>query len=55
MPATIVMPADAPAIKRQRTERSGAKVVTYDRASEDREVVAAKVIAERGGTPDPSL
>ena len=48
--ATIVMPADAPAIKRQRTERSGARVVTYDRASEDRDAVAARILAEAGGT-----
>jgi threonine dehydratase len=48
-PATIVMPADAPAAKLARTRRSGATVVTYDRASEEREAVAAKVMAERGG------
>jgi threonine dehydratase len=46
--AVIVMPADAPAPKRRRTERSGARVVTYDRAAEDREEVAAKVAAEDG-------
>ena len=33
VPATIVMPADAPLPKRMRTERSGARVVAYDRAS----------------------
>jgi threonine dehydratase len=49
VPATIVMPADAPAAKVARTKRAGATVVAYDRASEDREAVAAKVIAERGG------
>jgi threonine dehydratase len=49
IPATIVMPADAPTPKRQRTERSGAKVVAYDRAAEDRDEVAARVAAERGG------
>jgi threonine dehydratase len=43
------MPADAPAAKLARTKRSGATVVTYDRASEDRGTVAAKVMAERGG------
>ncbi|MCB1488601.1 MAG: threonine/serine dehydratase [Bauldia sp.] len=46
--ATIVMPADAPAIKRSRTERSGATVVTYDRATEDRDAIAARLIAETG-------
>jgi threonine dehydratase len=48
--ATIVMPADAPLAKRRRTERSGAQVVTYDRATEDREGVAARYIAEHGGS-----
>jgi threonine dehydratase len=49
VPATIVMPADAPASKRRRTERSGATVVTYDRATQSRDAVAAALIAERGG------
>jgi threonine dehydratase len=47
--ATIVMPSDAPAVKRQRTEALGASVVTYDRAREDREAVAARYIAKNGG------
>ncbi|MCR4281974.1 MAG: threonine/serine dehydratase [Bauldia sp.] len=47
--ATIVMPADAPAVKRERTERSGGRIVAYDRASEDRDAVAARFIAEHGG------
>ena len=46
--AVIVMPADAPAIKRQRTERSGARVVAYDRATEDREAIARKIGEEEG-------
>ncbi len=48
--ATIVMPTDAPVVKRLRTERSGARIVSYDRASEGRESVAMRVIAEHGGT-----
>lgn len=48
--ATIIMPTDAPATKMQRTERSGGRIVTYDRASEDRDAVAARFIAEHGGT-----
>lgn len=47
--ATIVMPSDAPAAKVARTRRAGASIVTYDRATEDREAVAAKVMAEKGG------
>ena len=46
--ATIVMPFDAPTIKRARTERSGATVVGYDRATGDREALAAGIIRETG-------
>jgi threonine dehydratase len=46
--ATIVMPADAPAIKIANTKGYGAEVVLYDRYREDREAVAARVAAERG-------
>lgn len=49
-PATIVMPEDAPRIKIERTRRSGADVVLYDRVSGDRDTIAANVIEERGGT-----
>jgi threonine dehydratase len=49
VPATIVMPSDAPAPKRMRTERSGAKVVPYDRATENRDVVVARVVEEMKG------
>ena len=48
-PATIVMPADAPPAKLARTRRSGATVVTYDRASEDRDAVAAALMSREGG------
>ena len=46
--AQIVMPRDAPAIKLQRTERSGAGLVLYDRASEDRDAIAHD-LADRVG------
>jgi threonine dehydratase len=48
LPATIVMPADAPAIKIANTKGYGAEVRLYDRYREDREAVAARVAAERG-------
>ena len=48
--ATIVMPDDAPKTKTAGTLRTGARIVTCDRASEDREAVAARIIAEEGGT-----
>ncbi|MBB34839.1 MAG: pyridoxal-5'-phosphate-dependent protein [Hirschia sp.] len=50
MSATIVMPADSPRLKLERTERSGAKIVRYDRASEDREAIANAIAAETGAT-----
>jgi threonine dehydratase len=49
VPSTIVMPADAPAPKRSRTERSGARVVAYDRATENRDEVVKHVVAETKG------
>jgi len=48
IPATIVMPEDAPPIKLRNTIRSGATVITYDRATENREEIAAG-IAEPAG------
>jgi threonine dehydratase len=48
--ATIVMPSDAPTPKRRRTERSGARVVAYDRAKENRDDVVAEVVKEVGGS-----
>lgn len=48
--ATIVMPRDAPAVKLERTRALGAEVVLYDRASEDRDAVAAVLVEERGAT-----
>ncbi|HEY6336409.1 MAG TPA: threonine/serine dehydratase, partial [Alphaproteobacteria bacterium] len=50
MPAAIVMPADAPKIKVANTRGYGAEVVFYDRYNEDREAVAARLLAERGAT-----
>ena len=45
---TVVMPADAPAVKLAATRKYGAEVVTYDRATMNREDLAAKLIAEHG-------
>jgi threonine dehydratase len=53
MPAVIVMPSDAPAAKRRRTEALGAHVVAYDRDSEDRAAIAERIVAERGATLVP--
>ncbi len=46
--AVILMPADAPAVKIAATRALGAEVVTYDRATQDRDVLAARLAAERG-------
>jgi threonine dehydratase len=53
--ATIVMPADAPRIKIEATAGYGAEIVSYDRYTERREVIAARLAAERGGTVVPSF
>lgn len=46
--ATIVMPRDAPHAKIAATRALGATVVPYDRAREDRDVIAAGLVAESG-------
>ena len=50
MHATIVMPADAPLSKRERTRAYGADVVLYDRDREDREAIARDIAGQRGAT-----
>ena len=47
VPATIVMPHDAPASKRSATEAYGAEIISYDRYTESREDVAAAIRDER--------
>ena len=53
MRATIVMPADAPLSKRERTKAYGAEVVLYDRDREDREAIARDIAGKRGATLVP--
>lgn len=53
--ATIVMPRDAPRAKREATLAMGAEVVDYDRASESREQIAARLAEARGATLVPSF
>ena len=50
MPALIVMPSDAPPAKLAATRGYGAEVVLYERMNEDREALARRLVAERGGT-----
>jgi len=54
IPATIVMPADAPAIKIANTHALGANIVTYDRATESREAIATAIAEARGAVLVPS-
>jgi threonine dehydratase len=53
MPSVIVMPADAPRPKRERTAAFGAEVVLYDRDTEDREGIARALAEKRGATLVP--
>jgi threonine dehydratase len=53
VPATIVMPTDAPAVKLEATLGYGAEVVPYERATSHREEIAASLAAQRGATLVP--
>jgi threo-3-hydroxy-L-aspartate ammonia-lyase len=53
VPATIVMPSDAPAAKLAATRGYGAEVVTYDRERMNRAELAASIARERGATLVP--
>ncbi|MBB4097198.1 threonine dehydratase [Sphingomonas kyeonggiensis] len=55
IPAVIVMPADAPKVKRDATLAMGAEIVTYDRMTESREKIAAHLAHARGATLVPSF
>ena len=50
VPSVIVMPSDAPKLKIDNTRALGAEVVLYDRASEDRDAIGARLAGERGLT-----
>ncbi len=53
IPATIIMPADAPEVKVAATRGYGAKVVLYERGRESREEVAQRIATETGATVVP--
>ncbi len=53
VPATIVMPTDAPEIKLANTRAYGAEVVMFDRETESREEIGEKLAAEQGATLVP--
>ena len=51
--ATLVMPSDAPASKLEACKAYGATVITYDRFTEDREAIGARISSETGATLIP--
>jgi threonine dehydratase len=55
MAATIVMPADAPAVKRAMTAAEGARIVAYDRMAEDRIAIARRIAQQTGAIVVPSF
>lgn len=52
-PATIVMPSDAPRSKLETTRTYGPRIVLYDRFTESREEIAARLLEETGATLAP--
>ena len=54
VPAVVVMPSDAPRMKMEATRGYGAEVVLYDRFTESREAIAARIGEERGAVVVPS-
>ena len=55
IPAVIVMPSDAPAVKIDATRAEGAEIIFYDRRTESREEIAAALARERGAILVPSF
>src|SRR5215472_8303382 len=53
MPAVIVMPADAPRSKRERTAALGAQIMLFDRIKDDREAIARRIAQERNAVLVP--
>jgi threonine dehydratase len=55
MPALIVMPSDAPAVKVAATRGYGAEIKLYDRLKESREAIAAEIAGSRGAVVVPAF
>jgi threonine dehydratase len=55
MPALIVMPSDAPAMKVANTRGYGAEIRLYDRLKDSREAIAAEIAASRGAVVVPAF
>jgi threonine dehydratase len=55
IPAIIVMPSDAPLTKVEGTRSHGAEIIFYDRLTESREEIAARIASEQGSVVVPSF
>lgn len=55
IPATIVMPSDAPLVKVDGTRSEGAEIIFYDRRNESREAIAKRISDETGAIVVPSF
>jgi len=53
MPATLVMPLDAPRPKLEATRAQGGRIIQYDRLRESREEIGRRISAETGATLVP--
>ena len=54
IPAIIVMPSDAPSLKVEGTRAQGAEIIFFDRKTESREAIAARIASETGSIVVPS-
>ena len=54
IPAIIVMPSDAPALKIEGTRAQGADIVFFDRKTDSREEISARIAADKGSVVVPS-
>jgi len=55
IPSIIVMPSDAPSLKVQGTRANGAEIIFYDRRTQSREEIAARIAKEKGSVVVPSF
>ena len=55
VPATIVMPSDAPSVKVEGTRSAGAEIIFYDRLGESREAIADRLARDHGLVVVPSF
>lgn len=55
IPAVIVMPSDAPAVKVEATRGHGAEIIFYERRTQGREALAQRLAEERGAMVVPSF